>query len=54
MEYISLTISIIAITMSTITFWLTRVKKGNVKMTKPSVIFFGPDGVGNYQKKNIH
>ncbi len=37
--------------MSTITFWLTRVKKGNVKMTKPSVIFFGPDGVGNDHKK---
>jgi hypothetical protein len=33
------------------TFWLTRVKKGSIKMTKPTVIFFGPDGPGEKSQK---
>ncbi len=30
--------------VSLATFWLTRIRKGTIKMTKPTVIFFGPDG----------
>lgn len=50
-NYISLAISILAFLISGITFWLTRIKRGSVKMTKPTVIFFGPDGGGEHVKK---
>ncbi|UOY09223.1 hypothetical protein L0P88_11940 [Muricauda sp. SCSIO 64092] len=51
MDYITLTISLIALTISGLTFWLTRIKSGVVKMTRPTVIFFGPDGAGAEHKK---
>jgi len=51
MNYISLIISIVALTISGATFWLTKIKKGIVKMTRPTVIFFGPDGGGQEHKK---
>lgn len=43
-ELISLTVSLIAIIFSGITLWITLFKRGKIKMTQPSVIFFGPDG----------
>lgn len=51
MEITSLVISILAICISIATFWLTRLKKGTIKMTKPTVIFLGPDGIGSVHKK---
>jgi hypothetical protein len=51
MDYISLTISLAALIISTSTFWLTRIKKGKVKMTRPTIIFFGPDGRGKKHSK---
>jgi hypothetical protein len=51
MEQVSLIISIIALFVSLATFWLTRIRKGSIKMTKPTVIFFGPDGPGAELKK---
>ena len=51
MEYIPLIFSTIAIIISISTFYLTRLKIGNIKMTRPSIIFFGPDGVGEKHKK---
>ncbi len=51
MDYISLAISLVALTISGLTFWLTKIKSGVLKMTRPTVIFFGPDGVGEEQKK---
>jgi hypothetical protein len=51
MNYLSLIISIIALTISGATFWLTKIKKGIVKMTRPTVIYFGPDGGGQDHKK---
>lgn len=44
MEQASLIISIVALLISLITFWFSRIQKGSIKMTKPTVIFFGPDG----------
>jgi hypothetical protein len=41
---ISTVISVVAITLSLITAWLTLFRRGNIKMTQPTVIFFGPDG----------
>ncbi|MGZ4037515.1 MAG: hypothetical protein ACXVPQ_06780, partial [Bacteroidia bacterium] len=43
-DKISILISITALTISALTFWLTRIKKGTIKMTRPTIIFFGPDG----------
>ncbi len=40
----SFAISIIALFISGLTFYYSRVKTGKVKMTKPTTIFFGPDG----------
>jgi len=46
MEQASIIISVVALLISVATFWLTRLRKGTIKMTKPTVIFFGPDGPG--------
>ena len=40
---ISIGISVIALCVSAITFWLTLLRKGTIEMTRPTVIFFGPD-----------
>ena len=37
------TISVLALTLSSVTAWLTLFRRGTVKMTQPTVIFFGPD-----------
>lgn len=41
---LSLSISIIALVISAVTFYYSRLKTGIVKMTKPTTIFFGSDG----------
>jgi len=51
MDKISITVSLIALTISALTFWLTRLKRGVVKMTRPTIIFFGPDGGGERHNK---
>ncbi len=43
MQIISIAISALALTISGITAWLTLFRQGTVKMTRPTVIFFGPD-----------
>ena len=37
------TISVLALTLSALTAWLTLFRQGTVKMTQPTVIYFGPD-----------
>lgn len=44
MQVLSITISVLALWISATTAWLTLFKRGTVKMTRPSVIYFGPDG----------
>jgi hypothetical protein len=51
MNVLSIIISSTALMISVLTFWLTRMKKGIVKMTRPTVIFFGPDGGGEKHNK---
>lgn len=41
---ISLTISVLALATSIATAWLTLVRRGTVRMTQPTVVYFGPDG----------
>jgi len=40
---IILTISALALVVSTTTAWLTLFRRGTIQMTQPTVIFFGPD-----------
>jgi hypothetical protein len=40
---VSITISVLALVVSATTAWLTLFRRGTVKMTQPTVIFFGPD-----------
>lgn len=44
MEVAGLIVSIVALGVSIATAWLTLFKKGSVKMTQPTVVYFGPDG----------
>jgi hypothetical protein len=44
LQVIAITISALALTISALTAWLTMFRRGTVKMTHPSVIYFGPDG----------
>lgn len=37
-------IAIISLVISIITLWLTYLHRGTMKMTRPTTIFFGPDG----------
>jgi hypothetical protein len=40
---ISSAVSLLALVISAITAWLTLFRRGTVKMTQPTVIYFGPD-----------
>jgi hypothetical protein len=40
---LSITISALALGVSSVTAWLTLVRRGTVRMTQPTVIYFGPD-----------
>lgn len=39
----AITISVLALAVSSTTAWLTLFRRGSVRMTQPTVIFFGPD-----------
>ncbi len=41
------TLSALALLVSAITAWLTLFRRGKIKMTQPTVIYFGPDGRNN-------
>jgi hypothetical protein len=42
--YLPIVISVFALFVSFATLWLSRMRRGTIKMTRPSVIFFGKDG----------
>jgi len=43
-QTISVIVSLLALVISVITAWLTLLRKGTVRMTQPTLVFFGPDG----------
>jgi len=43
-EWVAVAISALALTVSAITAWLTLFRAGQLRMTQPTVVFFGPDG----------
>ncbi len=42
--WIALAISALSLTVAAITAWLTLFRSGDLRMTQPTVVFFGPDG----------
>lgn len=42
-DSLPITISVLSLAVSAVTAWLTLFRVGTVKMTQPTVIFFGPD-----------
>jgi hypothetical protein len=42
--WIAIVISFLSLGVSSATAWLILFRRGNLKMTQPTVIFFGPDG----------
>ncbi|MCO8625008.1 hypothetical protein [Burkholderia multivorans] len=42
---VSLVVSVLALSVSAVTAWLTLFQRGTVRMTQPTVIFFGPDAI---------
>lgn len=47
---LSVVISCFALLISAITSWLTFFRRGTIKMTQPTTVFFGPDGKEGYPK----
>src|SRR2546421_7307666 len=50
MEGISIIISVSALAVSVTTAWLTLLRRGTIRMTQPTLVFFGPDGVAGDPK----
>ena len=50
MEAVSIVISVSALAVSVTTAWLTLVRRGTIRMTQPTLVFFGPDGGGGSPK----
>ena len=48
---LSILISCLAVAISAGTAWLTFFRRGTVRMTKPTVVYFGPDGGGHGEPK---
>lgn len=43
-EWIALGISLVSLVVSGVVAWLTLLRIGDLRMTQPTVVFFGPDG----------
>src|SRR5688572_16872255 len=50
-EWVAVAISALALAISGLTAWLTLFRAGQLRMTQPTVIFFGPDGGRNDGEK---
>lgn len=50
-DLIAIAVSVLALAVSATTAWLTLLRRGTVKMTQPTVIYFGPDAP-RYQEKH--
>lgn len=44
METVSILIAVLSLVISTVTAWLTLFRHGTIHMTRPTMIYFGPDG----------
>lgn len=53
-DTISLLFSFVALAISAVTAYLTLFRRGTVKMTQPTTIFFGPDGRGFSDSSKVY
>jgi hypothetical protein len=44
MQFATIAISVLALLVSGSTLWFSQLRRGKLKMTRPTVVFFGPDG----------
>jgi hypothetical protein len=44
MQFATIAISVLALLISGATLWFSQIRRGKLKMTRPTVVFFGPDG----------
>ena len=51
-NWIAIIVSALALTVSALTAWFTLLHRGDLRMTKPTVVFFGPDG-GHHDKPHL-
>ena len=49
-EALALTVATVSLGVSLVTAWLALLRRGTVKMTQPTVIFFGPDSPGRERR----
>jgi len=52
-NWIAIAISTLALLVSALTAWFTLLHKGSLRMTKPTVVFFGPDGGPDREKPRL-
>jgi hypothetical protein len=53
LSIIAIVISALALSVSAIVAWFTLFRKGTVKMTQPTIIYFGPDSPGHMETDRI-
>lgn len=51
--WIAIGISTLALLVSALTAWFTLLHKGDLRMTKPTVVFFGPDGGPDRENRRL-
>lgn len=49
-EWASVLIALLSLVISAATAWLTLIRKGTVRMTRPTLVYLGPDGAGGPPK----
>lgn len=50
---VALAVSVLSLAVSAVTAWLTLFRRGTVRMTQPTVIFFGPDSPRSGREKGL-
>ena len=53
-DWLSIGTSAVALTISVWTFWATLLKRGTIRMTRPTTIFFGPDASPNDRSAKVY
>lgn len=51
MQYFTIGISVFALVISGVTLWLTHLRRGALKMTRPTIVYFGIDGIESDRSK---
>jgi len=52
-NWFAIGISTLALAVSALTVWFTLLHKGTLRMTLPTVVFFGPDGGSSHEKQRL-